>query len=311
MSKLFRNTLLLAIIQPVPLTAALPTAADNAILASVADPKPVVAETVERNNVQPFLGNKGKVVTAVHSEVSFEVELQGSGVAGTAPKFGPLLRGCALGETIVASTSVAYSPVTTGHEALTIHWYMDGIRHLMTDAKGTVAFTLNAKGIPVMKYTFTGLYSTPTDTAMPSGANFAGFLDPKPVNKQNTTTFSLHGYTASVESFDLDLANQVVYTNRPNSESIRITERTSTGRIVMEHPDTIAAKNWADSVVNNIAGALSIVHGSGAGKIVEFSGPKLIPRSMDFSDQDGIAMVSLDLDVMPNAGNDEFIVTFK
>ena len=43
-------------------------------------------------------------------EVTFEVEMAGSGTAGTAPAFGPLLKACGNSETIVTDTSVTYAP---------------------------------------------------------------------------------------------------------------------------------------------------------------------------------------------------------
>ncbi|MCK7495178.1 MAG: hypothetical protein MZW92_31855 [Comamonadaceae bacterium] len=43
-------------------------------------------------------------------QLTFDVEIKGSGAAGTAPELGVLLKGCGFGETVVAVTSVTYAP---------------------------------------------------------------------------------------------------------------------------------------------------------------------------------------------------------
>jgi hypothetical protein len=160
MGKLARNVVLLAKIQPSAGIDPVPTAGLNAILARNLTVNPIVAEFAQRDNIQPYLGNQGSVNVSCYATIGFEVELQGSGAAGTAPKFGPLLRACAFAETITASVSAVYNPITTGHEKVTFYYYLDGILYKMTDAKGTVALVLDARGIPVMRYSFTGYYST-------------------------------------------------------------------------------------------------------------------------------------------------------
>jgi len=46
------------------------------------------------------------------AEIAFEVSIAGSGTAGTAPSWGPLLKGCGFYERLVASTSAIYGPRT-------------------------------------------------------------------------------------------------------------------------------------------------------------------------------------------------------
>lgn len=63
---------------------------------------PFEAETAERNIVQPWMGNGGKLIVALRQKLSFDVALAGSGSAGVAPKIGKLLRACGFAETINA-----------------------------------------------------------------------------------------------------------------------------------------------------------------------------------------------------------------
>ena len=63
------------------------------------------------------------------------MELAGSGTAGTAPRYGALLQACGLSETIVASTSVTYAPVSSAFSSATIYFNNDGIRHILTGCR--------------------------------------------------------------------------------------------------------------------------------------------------------------------------------
>ena len=310
MGKKTRNAVLLVKLQPVAGTDAAPVGATNAIMAMNISAQPVSAEFAKRNNIKPYLGNMGSVPVAIHAEITFEVELAGAGTAGTVPKYGALLRTCAFGETVTPGTSVVYAPVSNAMEFATLHYNLDGLLCKMTDAKGTVSFELNAKGIPVMKYKFIGLYSTPTDAALPTGVDYSGFKDPVAVNKDNTPTASLHGVQGKVQSISVDMANSLVYRNLIGSESIELPDRQPTGSFVMEL-ESVATKDWFTTIKNGTLGALSVVHGKTAGNIVELAAPKVQVLDPSFSDSDGIVMLSTKLDIQPNTGNDEFVLTVR
>jgi hypothetical protein len=310
MSKKSRNAVLLAKIQPIAGTDAGPTGAANAIMAMNISAQPVSAEFAKRNNIKPYLGNMGSVAVAVHAEISFEVELAGAGAAGTVPAYGVLLRGSAMGETITVGVDVQYAPVSNSMEFVTMHYNLDGILCKMTDAKGTVSFELNAKGIPVMKFKFIGLYSTPTDADLPTDVDYSGFKDPVAVNKSNTPTAALHGVAGKVQTVSIDLANQLVYRNLIGVEKVEVTDRQPTGSFVMEL-ESIATKDWFTTIEKGTLGTLAVVHGKTAGNIVELAAPKVQVLEPSFSDSDGITMLNCKLDIQPNTGNDEVVLIVR
>lgn len=80
-----------------------PTHGANAILVKNLQVSPLETELDSRDNVKGYFGNDEQVPAAAYRKVSFEVELAGSGTAGTAPAYGPLLRACAMSETILAA----------------------------------------------------------------------------------------------------------------------------------------------------------------------------------------------------------------
>jgi len=310
MSKLYTSMLVLAALQPVSGTA---VTLDNtkALLCGGIAPSPAVTTNEDRNNAKAHFGNSGSVVTSKHSEVDFEVEFAPSGTKGLAPKYGHLLRACAMSEIITVGTSVVYAPVTSNTtEQLTLEVWVDGIRHRMIDAKGTVSCEIKSKSLCKLKFKFTGLYVKAADAPMPVGIDYSAFIDPLPVNSDNTPTWSLHGQTGALDSISFDLANQVVHRNLIGIETTQITGRAPTGNVLLEM-GTIAVKDWFDAVIKADLGALSITHGKTAGNIIEITAPKVQLSDPSYSDSDGALMVGMKVTYKPNLGNDELILTFK
>jgi hypothetical protein len=307
MPKFMRSALVFAKIETAEGTDAIPTGPLNAILCRGITPQPITAEYAERTLIRAYFGSNGQLPAAVHSEIEFEVEFAGSGAAGTAPKWAPLLRACGFAETLVAVTSASYAPITPATAYATIYYYLDGIKHVLTGAQGTVSYDLNAKGIPVLKFKFLGRYSVPTDAAMPTNADYSSFTAPVVVNKDNTPSCTLHGVSVKMQSFSGDLANQIIYRNLVNSEGVRITDRAPAGSISFEL-DTVATKDWWTIAKNGTLGALSITHGTVAGNIVKIDSPKVQLTNPQYADSDGIAMLNLTLSFQPNTGNDEIVI---
>lgn len=310
MSKEMRNALLLAKAQTGLGTPATTAAGANAILCRAMTPSPIDAEFVERTLVRAAKGNYGKLAVGVHRVFEFEVELAGSGAAGTAPKFGPLMLGCGMSETLTASTSAAYNLVAAG-PWLTLDCYLDGLLFKITDAIGSGQLALNAKGIPVIKFTYLGAYSAATDTTLPSGADFSGFTQPLTVGDVNTPTFSFFGYDAKMSQFSFDIGNQLVWRDVVNGAGARSPNRMPRGTAVIE-VESVATKNWGEIARLGTTGVVQMVHGTTAGNIVQLDLAKIqIDQKPTFSDEDGIAMINLSFSAQPTAGYDEGTLSFK
>lgn len=310
MSKLMTSMVVLAALQPVAGTAAV-LDGTQAMMCRGVQPRPVVATTEDRNNLKAHFGHSGSVVTSAYSEVEFEVEFATSGAKGVAPKWNNLLRACAMSETITLATSVVYAPITSNvTEQVTLEVYIDGIRHCMIDAKGTVSFEIKSKAVSLLKFKFTGLYVKAEDAPMPTGVDYSAFTDPLPVNFDNTPSWSLHGKTGALESISSDLANKVVYRNLIGSQSVNITDRSPTGNVSLEM-GTIAEKDWFESVIKAELGAFSIVHGKTDGRIIEISAPQVQLTDPAYSDSDGKLMIGMKAIFKPNLGNDELIITLR
>jgi len=311
MAKSMKNLVLLAKQEVTTGVDPVPTPAANAILVRGFTPQLINAEFVERNLIKGSKGNFGSLATGVHRSFEFEVELAGSGAAGTAPKWAPLLMACGFNETLVASTTATYAPISTGDTTVTMYGYLDGLLFKLTAAKGTVSFDLNAKQIPVMKFKFIGEYSTPTDTAFPTGMVFTGFQKPLTVSKINTPTFTIHGLAAVCNALSFDVANNLVYRDLIGASGPFSSDRKPTGSATIEVP-TVAAANFAELARLGTEGALQLVHGTAAGNIIQVDMPKVQFNSAPaISNDNEIAMLQLGFSINPNTGNDELVIVAK
>lgn len=310
MAKSMKKALILAKIQTTAGTDASPTAALNAILCRSLSITPVSAEFAERNLIRPYFGNSGSVATTQYAQIQFEVELAGSGTAGAAPAFGPLLRACGLSETITVGTDVVYQTISDSLEYLTLYAYLDGLLHKMVDSRANVSLDITSKAIPFLSFTVMGRYEPITDAPNPSNVSYSAFKTPVGVNKTNTPAWTLGAYTGCLQSLQVDLANQMVWRSLIGCEGAEITDRKPSGSAVLELP-SIANLDWPSMVVSGALSALSITHGTVAGNIVKVDMPKVQLTNPTYSDQDGIAMLNLTLGIQPDLGNDDLKITFK
>lgn len=308
---LMRNTAVLAKIESVYGTDAVPTGLADAVLVTDVTPRPMNMQTVDRALIRPFLGNSEQLPTQIYNGVEFSCELAGSGAAGTAPAMGPLLRACGFAQTITAATKVEYKPISTGFESVTLYVNIDGILHKSVGARGTVAFSFKNNDRPMARFNFTGLFVAVADDALPA-VTLTAWKKPLPCNRTNTPTFTLHSYAALLDDVQIDMANQVVYRGLiGGAEFVRITDRKPAGSVLMEAVK-VADKNWWTSIQAATNGALQLVHGLTAGNIVQLDAPNVQIHSPSYQDQDGILMLSAQMAMTPGAtGNDEIVLTFK
>ena len=162
------NEVILAKIETTYNTDPTPVAGTNAVLVQNLSAQPEGLRMNDRPAVRANIGKLQQVFGGKLYRLSFDVEIKGSGSAGTAPEFGPLLRACAMGETIVGATSVTYKPISSTHESITLYWYEGGRKkHIMTGARGTASFRLSAGGLAMISFEFVGHHTDPADATQP------------------------------------------------------------------------------------------------------------------------------------------------
>jgi len=310
---LTRNMLVLAIAQAAFGTPGAPAVGVNAIQCRTAMPSPINLEFVQRPLLKGHKGNFGSFGVGEYRMIEFEVECGSSGAAGTAPRFGPLLIGAGMSQTLNAGVSAVYQPVNSGEPFMTLYCFLDGLRFVLEDAKGSVAMEANAKGVPVLKFRYIGKYVAMTDTPLPAGAVFTNQARPQTVGKTNTPTFTLHAVPVAMQAFGWDLANRLEWRDLPNFQGVVSPDRAPTCSVTFE-TTTVAAKNWAEVARLGTSGALQMIHGIGAGNIVQVDMPALTASSApSLSDDAGTSMTQTQWAVNPNSagGGDELVLTFK
>src|SRR5690554_719698 len=306
-----RRRLVLAAIEAVYGTEVVPTASANAILTRTVQVTPLAGNDLDRNLLRAHYGNSQAIAGEKHVELTVEVELAGSGTAGTAPAWAPLLRACGFAETVNAATDVVYNPITGGEESISCWVHRDGVLHKFTGGRGTVTFNLDADSLPYMSFKFLGLLGTVSNEAIPTTADYSGFLAPLPVTNANTTPLTLHGVPLSFSQFSIDMAVDTQKDMIVGEEtSIQINDRKPTGTAVIKEPP-LSVIDLYTKARDASSGAFALTHGTVAGNIIEFSGPKVATGSPTEQDKNGTQMLSVPLTINPDAGNDELVITVK
>ena len=289
----------------------LPTESANAILVRNVEVTPLETETVSRELIRPFLGHADQLLAQRRVLINFEVELAGSGTAGTAPAYGPLLEACRCTETIVASTSVTYAPNSDATpSSVTVYFNNDGVLHKALGCRGTFSINCEVGQIPFISFQMTGIYASPTDVAI-SGPTYSNQDDPLIFKNGNTSSFEVFSYAGALQSFSFDVANEVIYRELVGgTKSIEVVNRAPAGECLVE-ATTIATHDFFSDATGSSTGNLQFVHGSTGGNIVTFSASQIDLGGPSYTDQDGIQMLTLPYIATPtSSGNDEFSLAF-
>lgn len=279
----------------------------NAILAFDINFDPNPQTPLERKPMRPYLGGARKAIAARHVTLGFGVEIAGAGTAGDAPAYGALLRMCGLAETVDVGTDVQYDPVSSAFESGTHYFNADGVLHKTPGSRGNLEIVANANEVPMFKFSFTGLHVDPAAGALPT-ADFTGFLHPSPVDDVNTPTFTLGGYAAKLHQLSINLNNRVAHRPYPNGEAVQMTGRAVTGSVSVEAPQ-IGTKDYFAVAKAETLVALQLTHGATAGDIVQIDCPAVQLINPRYEDVDGVRHLRMDLEIVPDAGDDEIKIT--
>lgn len=276
----------------------------NALLVSNLTVEPLQLEREDRQVVRGMLGNSPQVVTRQSVRMKFDVELVGSGTAGTAPGYGPCLKACGRVETIVASTSVTYARVNSNYSSVTIDAHLDGQRHRMTGGRGTASLSISAEGIPKYTFDLLGIYSTPTVETLPTPTYTLQAL-PRAVNSDNTPTVSVHGFAACMSEFSLEDGNEIKFLQLAGcTKQVLLPNRKPSGSITIQMP-LVSTKDYYTIAANQTTGAITWTHGTTPGNIVTWNAPACAFGSPSHSVNDGIYYLTLPFEPQPSTGNDE------
>jgi hypothetical protein len=283
----------------------------DAVLVRNLELTPLAGDVVSRELLRGYLGNSEQLIAQTYAELKCEVELAGSGTAGTAPRFSPLLLSAGMALTTVASTSNTYAPVSSSFGSSTIVYNTDGLNHALTGCRGSFSIKCEVGQIPTLSFSMIGQYNAPTDLS-PVSASYTAQATPLVFRQGNTSAFSIFAYSGLMQSFEFDIANANIYRQLVGSTigEVQITDRKPSGSCMIEAP-ALATKDFFSIALGNTTGGLTFTHGTTAGNRVVFNSPQTDITTPAYGEQDGIRMLNLPYVSVPStAGNDEVSLAF-
>jgi len=264
---------------------------------------------VERPAAAASLSPFPKVAGARMAKITFDVELKGSGSAGTAPEYGVLLKACGMEESTVVGTSVTYDPASAAIISVTIGWYVDNKKYVMAGCRGTWKLDLKAGEHGVFHFEFTGTAIADSDVNLLTGTSLQTTIPPAFMS----ASFTLDTYGAVVENLSIDLANDLYL--RPSVNAAQgYVSAVITGRLpkLTLDPESVlvATKDWWTSWETGALVALTATVGGTAGNICTITAPKVQFIKIKPEEKEGILADSMECELKRNSGDDEVSLAF-
>ena len=310
MAKLHRKRSILAKAESSYATNPNPTGSANYVQVIDLNIEPIVSDEVSRDLIRPYMGNYEVIPANTRVNVTFDVEMAGSGTAGTAPKYGAILKACGLTETVSGGNIVTYAPVATPSDSVTLFVNYDGIRQIVTGCRGTFSINCEVNSIPRISFSLTGLFSAPTDNALPS-VTTSNQATPLIFKNGSTSNFAIFGFAAALQSWSLDFNNEVIYRELVGgTKEVLITDRRPSGTAVIENV-ALSSHNFFTDYTGTSTGTNTWLHGTTAGNKITVSCPQTDLGQPSYEESDGITMLSLPFYATPtSAGQNEFSLEY-
>lgn len=268
-------------------------------------------EVLERNVQWKTLDRLPSIKGESYSEVSFKMDIHGSGSVALAPRVGALLKACGLAETIQSGVSVTYTVSTDSISSVTLWLYKDGRQHIITGCRGTCKLNFTAGKTLVAEFTFKGLYADPTNVALPS-TTYETTVALPPVCK--SSQFAYNAKTTLVtQSVEFDFG--VTVAKRPSlstATAVAGFEIVEFKPVVTIDPECQIETSYTfRSDLLTTPRALAVLATRAAGNIVTLNVPKFNPTKIEYADREGILVEKLEGEASANSGNDAFNIVFS
>lgn len=258
---------------------------------------PLAGDDLALNYDDGQLGNKGTVLAGNHVQISFKVYATGAGTsATTVPAFDAILLSCLRKQTVDAN--VAYTLDQTSVASTTYYFWMDGVLHALTGARGSFKLKLSAKQLPYLEFTIMGLYTPPSlEAKLP--VDDTGWLKPKPVGVEHTTCL-FDAVALKLIDMEYDQGNKVEYTEYVGHQEIIISDCEPKAKLTFEAP-TIGAFDPFAMALLEAEHSFSISHGASP-QLFRWSSDRLQISRPKYGNQNGT--LTYELDVMPLGESD-------
>ena len=310
-----RRRVLAAKVESVEGIAEVLTAAEGGILALDVKWTPDI-KMLQRNAALPTLSKLKQLPGLALAHVSFKAELMGRTAAFSAlnlPYLDPYLRACGFAATLDVSAGaekVTYKPASTGLPSLTIGVYSDGVRKLLTGARGAVKFTSEVGGQIFAEFDFVGAYNAVTDVAI-LAPTFPTFAPPLLTG----ASFTVGAFAAVMKSISFDMGNKLAPREDMNAasgyKSFMITDRDPSGHFDPEM-ELVATYDWYGKWKAGTPGTLSLgAIGVTQYNKVKITAPTVVTTKTSEGDREGLEIADTTFQLAMGTGDDEIVVEFS
>lgn len=285
--------------------------ATNAILTRNFQSNPVQVDRLERNLDVPTRGVSKAAVSGRRGSSSYEVEMAGSGAAGTAPAWMELLEGCGMGAPTLTATTKAeqkFGAVGTPLSSLTEWHWKDNQKRVKNGVRGTFGMTWTANAYPFLRLNWLGLIpAAPVVQATPLVPDFTAWQDPVELNIDNSV-FTLDGYAAPLRELTIDAEANVALRSLVGQRYINKANHALNFRAVVEAPD-IGTKNFWSMLGSLVP--MHVANGIGAGNIVQLDSANAQILAIEEAEEDDVLMLNITGQLVVVAGSDDLLITAK
>ncbi|MET3436327.1 hypothetical protein [Sphingomonas sp. 1185] len=295
-------------------TDAAPTGAANAALTRNFTTKPVVVDRIQRNLDRPVRGSSKDAPSNERQTYGYELELAGSGAAGTAPAWMEHLEACGMAAPVLtANTSAVQRFAAIGaalSSATAYHWHGTQKR-IGLGGRGTFGWDFTAGQYPFIKVDMTALLPAAgaIGDAAPGAVAFDQWKDPLEVNTTNTD-FLLGGFAANLRSFTGEANAEITPRNLVGANYINRGNHGLTCRVVAECP-AIGAKDYFTTLRKGDEIPVQLDHGTVAGNIIQFKSDHLQITDIELSDENNVLMITITGKLNVGTTPDDLIITAK
>lgn len=263
--------------------------------------------------------SEGDFVGVSPASIKFFHLLRASGTAGTAPAMGGLLQLMNMTETVVASTSVTYEPVTPGTGSFTAALWRRRSGSTTAGSRWTLKGGICAETRIVFEvgkdvrvsHTLMGAHHEVADSAYVTPT----FSETGAYWQALGTSMTIGAWSPVFDRMELVISYEAKRIDDPGSAHAsgllcyEVTDRKTTGSIRFLH-QSAATKDFIADVQAGTEAALSMDNGGSAGSIITLNIPKLQMLNPSFSDDGGLDYVTMPFKANKNgsAADEEFSI---
>jgi len=266
--------------------------------------------SIDRPIIKGSMGNAPNIIGKKTVQVDVEVELRGSGTAGTAPEYTALLEACGVGVTINAGVSTVFAPsatVATLTSGVTLRAFYDNMLYEVTGCAGTGTVDMTIGNIILATLTFQGSYTTPVPAAI-GNITTIPYDNTQPIVGDVSDVVTDGGGSVKVAAFSMDLGNDVQEHYLVGDHQFSVANRNPTLTLTKDSVGTAAEWNALAGAAN---GALSGTFATGGvGNSLAFAALAGRRSAVAYAERAERDTLDITYGLFETNGNDQFSFTF-